>query len=395
MVGVDHVVRRRSERARETRRRVQLPARRPDVYARNFDREGVEHHAGWGRFKDAHTIEVTGSDGSTYDLHADYITIATGSEATVPSDDKIPGASLGITSDGFFELEDRPKSIAIVGAGYIALELAGVLNALGTETHMFLRHERVLRTFDPMIQDVITDWTEHTGVKIHKSTQIVRVEGTKTGEPVTVHTDKGESYTVDYLLWAIGREPYTKDMGLDKVGVKTDAQGAVIVDEYQTTTVPNIFAIGDVAGRALLTPVAIAAGRRLSNRLFGGPKYKNDKLSYENIPTVVFAHPTIGTVGLTEPEARKQYGDAVKVYTTRFRSMYFAFIDEDHREPTAYKLVVVGEEERIVGVHIVGQGSDEAMQGFGVAVKMGALKKDFDDTVAIHPTSAEELVTLR
>jgi len=259
------------------------------VYARNFDREGVEYHSGWGRFKDATTIEVTANDGSTYDLHADYITIATGSKATVPSDDKIPGASLGITSDGFFDLEDRPKSIAIVGAGYIALELAGILNALGTETHMFLRHERVLRTFDPMIQDVITDWTEHTGVKIHKSTQIVKVEGTRVGEPVTVHTDKGESYTVDYLLWAIGREPYTEDMGLEKIGVKLDEHGAVIVDEYQTTSVPNIFAIGDVAGKALLTPVAIAAGRRLSNRIFGGPKYKNDKISYENIPTVVFA----------------------------------------------------------------------------------------------------------
>jgi len=263
------------------------------------------------------------------------------------------------------------------------------------KTHIFLRYERVLRTFDPMIQDVITDWTEQTGVKIHKSTHIVKVEGTKIGEPVTVHTDKGESYTVDYLLWAIGREPYTEDMGLEKVGVKLDEHGAIIVDEYQSTSIPNIFAIGDVGGKALLTPVAIAAGRRLSNRLFGGPKYKDDKISYENIPTVVFAHPTIGTVGLTEPEARKKYGNAVKVYTTKFRSMYFAFIDEDHREPTAYKLIVVGEEERIVGVHMVGQGSDEAMQGFGVAVKMGALKKDFDDTLAIHPTSAEELVTLR
>lgn len=259
------------------------------AYARNFDREGVEYHSGWGRLKDANTVEVTANDGSTYELHADYITIATGSQATVPPDAKIPGASLGITSDGFFELEDRPKSIAIVGAGYIALELAGILNALGTETHMFLRHERVLRTFDPMIQDVITDWTEHTGVKIHKSTQIVKVEGTRVGEPVTVHTDKGESYTVDYLLWAIGRAPYTEDMGLEKIGVKLDEHGAIIVDEYQTTSVPNIFAIGDVAGKALLTPVAIAAGRRLCNRLFGGPKYKDDKLSYENIPTVVFA----------------------------------------------------------------------------------------------------------
>ncbi|KAJ3512351.1 hypothetical protein NLJ89_g3570 [Agrocybe chaxingu] len=185
-------------------------------------------------------------------------------------------------------------------------------------------------------------------------------------------------------------------MGLEKLGVELDDRGDVVVDEYQNSNVPGVMAIGDVQGKWLLTPVAVAAGRRLSNRLFGGEKFKEEKLDYENIPTVVFAHPPIGTVGLTEPEAREKYGDdAVKIYKTFFRALYFSMIEEEHKEPTMYKLVVVGPEERVVGVHIIGQGSDEVMQGFGVAVKMGARKQDLDDTVAIHPTSGEELVTLR
>jgi glutathione reductase (NADPH) len=261
-----------------------------EAYARNFAKDGLEYHDGWGRLVDANTVEVTRHDGSTYHLKADYITIATGSRPTVPKEEKVPGAKLGITSDGFFELESQPKKVVIAGAGYIALELAGVLNALGTETHLLIRGDTVLRTFDPMIQNTITDWTEHTGVKIHKQTNVTKVEGTKVGEPVTVHTDKGETITGDYLLWAVGREPVTEDCGLDKVGVKMDPKGNIIVDEWQATNVPNIFAIGDCQGKALLTPVAIAAGRRISNRLFGPEKFKEDKLSYENIPSVVFSY---------------------------------------------------------------------------------------------------------
>jgi len=299
------------------------------AYARNFARDGVEYHDGWGRFKDEHTVEVTRHDGSTYELKADYICIATGSRPSVPSEDTIPGAKLGITSDGFFEIEKQPKKMVIVGAGYIALEISGIMNALGTETHMIIRGETVLRTFDPMIQNTITDWTEHTGVKIHKKTHVVKVEGTKVGDPVKVHLDSGECVEADYLLWAIGREPVTEDCGLDKVGIKTDPKGNVIVDEWQATNIPHIFSIGDCQGKSLLTPVAIAAGRRISNRLFGPEKFKDDKLSYENIPSVVFSfvfplssrvcpdhyssHPPIGTVGLTEPQARKKYGDSVKI----------------------------------------------------------------------------------
>ncbi|KAL0070576.1 Glutathione reductase [Marasmius tenuissimus] len=360
------------------------------IYHNNWNREGIELHHGYGRLTSKNTVEVTLPEGKgKYTLNADQICIATGGSPTIPTEEQIPGASLGIDSDGFFALEEQPKRVAVVGAGYIAVELAGVFNALGSETHLIIRGETVLRTFDPSLQEALTPWMEHSGVKIHKSSKVVKVEGQK-GQTLTVETDKGEKVEVDTLLWAIGRHPCTKDMGLEEAGVKLDEKGDVVVDEYQTTSVPNITAIGDVQGKALLTPVAIAAGRKLSNRLFGPEKFKDDKLSYEDIPTVVFSHPTIGTVGLTEPEARKKYGDdAVKIYKSNFKALYFSMIEEEHKEPTMYKLVCVGPEERVVGVHILGLGSDEVMQGFAVAVKMKATKKDFDATVAIHPTSAE------
>ncbi|KAJ7349025.1 glutathione reductase [Mycena albidolilacea] len=364
------------------------------IYATNFEKEGVENHHGFGRLTSANTVEVTRPDGQKYTLNTDNICIATGGHPVIPSDEEIPGASLGIDSDGFFALEEQPKRVAVVGAGYIAVELAGVFNALGSETHLVIRGETVLRTFDPTIQDVLTPWMEKTGLSLHKSSKVVKVEGEK-GKTLKVTTNKGETIEVDALVWAIGRKALTENMGLEELGVKLDSKGDVVVDEYQNSSVKGITAIGDVQGKALLTPVAIAAGRRLSNRLFGPPEFKDDKLSYEDIPTVVFSHPPIGTVGLTEPQAREKYGDAVKIYKTSFRSLYFAMIDEEYKEPTTFKLVCVGPEERVVGVHLIGAGSDEMLQGFAVAVKMKATKKDFDNTVAIHPTSAEELVTLR
>ncbi|KAH7918482.1 hypothetical protein BV22DRAFT_1041739 [Leucogyrophana mollusca] len=365
------------------------------IYENNLDREHVDYHAGFARLTSPTTVEVSPpNNGPKYTLHADNICVATGGRPTIPAEDVIPGASLGIDSDGFFDLEEQPKRVAVVGAGYIAVELAGVLHTLGSETHVIIRYDKVLRTFDPALQDTLTPWMEHTGISIHKRTNVVKVTGQK-GGVLTVHLDSGKTLEVDCLLWAIGRHANTEGLGLEELGVELDKRGDVVVDEYQNSSVKGITAIGDVQGKALLTPVAIAAGRRLSNRLFGPEKFKNDKLDYTNIPTVVFSHPTIGTVGLTEPEARAEYGDAVKIYKSSFRSLYFSQIEESHKEPTVYKLIVVGEEEKVVGVHIIGQGSDEVMQGFGVAVKMGARKKDLDDTVAIHPTSAEELVTLR
>ncbi|EJD53022.1 glutathione-disulfide reductase [Auricularia subglabra TFB-10046 SS5] len=361
------------------------------IYERNLGKENVEFHQGWAELVDANTVRVSPPGAAAYELPADRILIATGGRPTIPD---LPGADLGINSDGFFELASQPSRVAVVGAGYIAVELAGIFNALGSETHLLIRHERVLRTFDPSIQDVLTPWMEHTGVKIHKKTNIERVEGTK-GGPLTIHTKDGKTVEVDCLVWAIGRHPNLENLGLDKVGVKTGDHG-IVVDEYQNTNVPSITAVGDVCGKALLTPVAIAAGRRLANRLFGPTQFKNQKLSYENIPTVVFSHPTVGTIGLTEPEAEEKYGkDKLKIYKSSFRAMYFAMLPEEHKEPTMYKLICAGPEEKVVGLHIIGLGSDEITQGFGVAIKMGATKADFDECVAIHPTYALKLVTLR
>jgi len=368
------------------------------IYERNLERDGVEEHSGVARLVSSSEVEVTPTDGSDkYTLKAKNIVVATGGRPTIPSDSDIPGASMGINSDGFFDLTEQPKRVAVVGAGYIAVELAGVLHTLGSEVHLFIRGETVLRTFDKDIQDVLTNWMEKTGLDIHKKSKVVKVEGTK-GQGLTVHTDQGESVEVDELIWAIGRHANTEGLGLEKLGVKLNEKGEVLTDEYQETNVHGVYSIGDVSGRVLLTPVAIAAGRRLSNRLFGGDKFKNDKLDYGNIPTVVFSHPTIGTVGLTEAEAKEKFGEEnVKIYKSKFVALYYSMIQAkpEDKEPSLHKLVCVGPEEKVVGVHIIGLGSDEIMQGFGVAVKMGATKQDLDDTVAIHPTSAEELVTLR
>ncbi|KAF9484923.1 glutathione reductase [Pholiota conissans] len=364
------------------------------IYEANFDREGVEYHRGFGKLLSKNEVQVTRPDGQTYVLKGTHITISVGGEPSVPSEEEIPGASLGIDSDGFFDLAEQPKRVAIVGAGYVGVELSGIFNALGSETHLFIRGDTVLRTFDPMLQETLTPWMEKTGVNMHRQTDVTRVERVAGG--LALHTSKGEKVEVDVLIWAIGRHASTKGMGLEEIGVELDENGDVVVDEYQNSNVPGITAIGDVQGKWLLTPVAIAAGRRLSNRLFGPEKFKNDKLSYVDIPTVVFSHPPIGTVGMTEPQAREQFGDEnIKIYKSSFRALYFSMIEEEHKEPTVYKLICAGPEERVVGVHIIGLGSDEVMQGFAVAVKMGATKEDLDNTVAIHPTSGEELVTLR
>ena len=257
------------------------------IYETNWDREGIDLLNGHATILSPTEIQVSKPGEGPYTVKTDHICVAVGGHPIIPSDQEIPGASLGINSDGFFELEDQPKRVVVVGAGYIAVELAGVLNALGTETNLLIRGNTVLRTFDPTIQEVLTPWMEHTGVKIHRETQVTKVEG-QPGN-LTIHTNKGEKINADVLLWAIGRKANTKNLGLEKVGVKTTHKGDIDVDEYQTSNIPSITSIGDVTGKYLLTPVAIAAGRRLSNRLFGPPKFKDDKLVYENIATVVFS----------------------------------------------------------------------------------------------------------
>jgi len=257
------------------------------IYDKNITGEGVAYHAGHAKLTSPNTVEIS-RDGTTYSINTDKVVITTGGHPVIPSDDEIPGASLGTDSDGFFAFEDQPKRVAVVGAGYIAVELAGVLNTLGTETHLIARYDKVLRTFDPDLQDVLVPWMQHTGINFHRNSKVVRVEGERGGS-LTVHLDHGKTIEVDSLVWAIGRKANTDDLGLEKVGVKLDSKENVIVDEWQKTNIENIFSIGDVQGKALLTPVAIAAGRRLSNRLYGGEKFKNEKLDYHNIPTVVFS----------------------------------------------------------------------------------------------------------
>ena len=264
------------------------------VYDRNLQRENVESHQGWGCIKDANTVEVTKDDQSTYELKTDHIVLAVGGRPTAPPDTEIPGASYGIDSNGFFELTEQPKKVVIVGAGYIAVELAGIFNTLGTETHLVIRRDKVLGKFDPDIQTVLTEWMEHTGVHIHKNSKVTKVEGSEKAKPVTVHTVTGEDrgkgkIEADVLIWAIGRNPNTENLGLGNVNIEVTEDGIIPVDEHQMTSVRNIHAIGDVTGQALLTPVAIAAGRRLCNRLFGPEKFKDQKLNYENIATVVFS----------------------------------------------------------------------------------------------------------
>ncbi|ENY71140.1 glutathione-disulfide reductase [Aeromonas diversa CDC 2478-85] len=338
---------------------------------------------GFARFVDAHTIEVNGERYS-----ADHILIATGGRPETPS---IPGVEYGIDSDGFFELHEQPKRVAVVGAGYIAVEIAGVLHALGSETHLLVRKHAPLRSFDPMVQETLVEVMEKEGPRLH--THAVPREVIRNADgSLTLHLEDGRHLTVDCLIWAIGRVPATDQLNLTATGIELDERGYIPTDKYQNTRVPGIYAVGDNTGRIQLTPVAVAAGRRLSERLFNNKP--SEHLDYRLVPTVVFSHPPIGTIGLTEPEAIAEYGETnVKIYKSQFTSMYSALTQ--HRQPTRMKLVCAGPEEKVVGLHGIGYAMDEILQGFGVAMKMGATKADFDNCVAIHPTSAEEFVTMR
>lgn len=368
------------------------------IYERNLEKDNVDYLHGWARLVSKNQAEVTLDDNTKVLVNAKKILIAVGGKPTIPPE--IPGAEYGTNSDGFFDISTQPKKVAIVGAGYIAVEFAGMFNALGTETHLFIRHDTFLRNFDPMIQEAVTKEYERLGVKLHKRSQASKVEKDSNGKlTITYKDDQGNESVVsdvDNLIWAIGRTPETHGIGLEEAGVKLGKTGHIIVDEFQNTAVDNIYALGDVTGEVELTPVAIAAGRRLAHRLFGGPEFSNLKLDYKNVPSVVFSHPEVGSIGLTEPEAIEKYGkDNIKVYKTSFTAMYYAMMEPEDKGPTSYKLVVTGPEEKVVGLHIMGLGSGEMLQGFGVAIKMGATKADFDSCVAIHPTSAEEIVTMK
>lgn len=354
-----------------------------DSYDRVLGNNKITVIKGFASFKDANTVLVNGEE-----YTADHITIATGGEPVIP---QIPGAEHGIDSDGFFALTEQPKRVAVVGAGYIAVELAGVMNALGSETHLLVRKHAPLRNFDPILTDTLVEAMTTEGPALHTQSTPKSVEKQADGSLLlTLENDK--QLEIDCLIWAIGRRPLTANLNLAAAGVDTDERGYIKVDEYQNTSAKGVYAVGDNIGYVELTPVAVKAGRQLSERLFNGQTHA--KMDYSLIPTVVFSHPPIGTLGLSEPEARAEYGDEkVKVYTSTFTSMYTAVTA--HRQACKMKLVCVGDNEKVVGVHGIGFGMDEILQGFAVAVKMGATKEDFDACVAIHPTGAEEFVTMR
>ncbi|HXR50957.1 MAG TPA: glutathione-disulfide reductase [Steroidobacteraceae bacterium] len=353
------------------------------IYETNLAKSKVTVVRGWGRLLDAHTIEVGDER-----LTAGRVVLAPGGR---PHRSTIPGAELSLDSDGFFALAARPQRVTVVGGGFIAVELAGVFAALGSEVSIVVRGSTLLREFDPMLVEAAQEGLQQAGAKLITQAEPTALERGAGGQGIEVSLSNGERLSgQDAVIFATGRDPIT-DFIDSKLGLRLNKRGFIEVDEFQQTSVPEVFAIGDVTGQVTLTPVAIAAGRRLADRIWGGMEGR--RLSYENIPSVLFGHPALGTVGLTEPQARARYGDAVKCFTCSFVPMYYAF--GEAKPKTRLKLVTVGPEQRVVGVHLAGREVAEMLQGFAVAVKMGATKRDFDDTVAIHPTAAEELVTMR
>lgn len=351
------------------------------AYKRGFENSGVEFLKGYAQFIDNNTVEV---DGEQYT--APRILIATGGHADALD---IPGGEYAIDSDGFFALEKAPQHMVVLGGGYIAAELAGVVNGLGSEVSWAFRKERPLQRFDSMLADNLLQVYEEEGISLYKESIPSAIE--KDGEKYIVTFENGEKITGDCVLFAGGRTANVHGFGLGNTEVQLDDKGFIQVDKFQNTTAKGVYAIGDVIGKLELTPVAIAAGRRLSERLFNGQTELY--LDYNFVPSVVFTHPPIATIGWTEEQALEKYGKKeIKVYRSRFTPMYFAL--NEYRQKCEMKLVCLGKEEKIIGLHAIGVDVDEMLQGFAVAVKMGATKADFDNTVAIHPTGAEEFVTM-
>ncbi len=349
-------------------------------YRKRIEAAGIDLVPARGRIRAPGTVEAAGRS-----FVAPHIVIATGARSRRLD---VPGFDLGIDSDGFFGLRACPPRVAVIGGGYIGVELAGVLHALGARVDLLARG-RLLHGFDHEMTDALGEWMRADGIGVHCQSQVRRVRR----EPDGLHleTDAGTGEKIcDLVLWAVGRVPNSRDLGLETVGVACDEGGHIEADAFQDTSVEGIHALGDVTAYPALTPVAIAAGRHLADRLFGGQP--EARLEYANIPSVVFAHPPLASVGLDEGAARERHGEAVRCYRSRFTPMQLALSEAPRK--ALMKLVCAGEDERVVGVHILGPGADEMIQGFAVAVKMGARKADFDATVAVHPTSAEELVLM-
>lgn len=349
-----------------------------DVYHRLLREAGVDEITGTGKLIDAHTVEV---EGKTYT--AEHILIATGGWPKFPD---VPGIEHAISSNEALDLADLPERIVIVGGGYIAVEFAGIFSALGAEVTVIIRAENILRGFDQAMRDGLRDEMAKKGINVLSECQVKSIEKTDSG--YSLRLDQVDFIETDLVMYATGRGANTKGIGLEKVGVEMDANGAVVVDEYSRTSVDNIYAIGDVTDRIQLTPVALAEGMAFARTVFAG---EPTSMSYENVPSAVFSMPPIGTVGLTEEDARKNH--KVAIYQSRFRPMKHTLSGRD--EHSVMKLIVDTETDKILGAHMIGEDAPEIIQGIGIAVKAGATKADFDATIGIHPTAAEEFVTMR
>jgi glutathione reductase (NADPH) len=349
------------------------------IYRTMLKNSKVELIEGHGVVTDPHTVEV---NGRLYT--ADKIMVATGGHPTVPD---IPGIEHVISSNEALDLAQLPRRIVIVGGGYIAVEFAGIFRGLGSEVVEIIRREDLLYGFDDDLRVALAQEMRNRGIEIHTRTQVARIE--KYAQGYSVFTTHGQEISADLVMYATGRKPNTKGLGLADVGVEMNREGAVIVDEWQRSTVPNIYAVGDVTDRLNLTPVAIAEGRAIAETLFNDNPIKMD---HADVPTAVFSQPPIGTVGPTEEEACRRYG-TVDVYSARFRPMKNTLSGRDER--TLMKIIVEPASDRVVGCHMLGPDAPEIIQGLAIAVKCGATKAQFDQTVGIHPSAAEEFVTMR
>ncbi len=352
------------------------------IYQRMLDKSKVELFQGYAKFVDSHTIDIGGRK-----VTAQKILIAVGGHPVKPD---IPGIENAITSDDIFHLKEQPKRIVILGGGYIGVEFACILNGLGSEVTVVIRRDQILRGFDAEIGSEIQQAMENHGIRVLNNSRIVAIENTSAGLNVTVQGQSQTTIIADAVsLAATGRIPNIQNLGLENTGVAIE-NGAIAVDKYSLTTEDHIFAVGDCTNRMNLTPVAINEGRAFADTVFGG---KSRIMSYENVPTAIFTTPEAATVGLSEAEAREKYGDSVKVYRSRFRPMYYTLPGRD--EKTLMKLVVDQNTDKVLGAHMVGDHAAEIIQGIAIALKTGATKANFDATVGIHPSSAEEFVTMR
>ncbi|NEP17422.1 MAG: glutathione-disulfide reductase [Leptolyngbya sp. SIO4C1] len=352
------------------------------IYQRMLDNAQVQLFAAYARLLDAHIVEV-----GDQKVTADKILVAVGGEPFKP---QIPGIEHAITSDDIFHLPQQPKRIVIFGGGYIGCEFACILNGLGSEVVQVIRRDRVLRGFDQDIRMEIQEAMIKHGIRILNA-DIAGIEKTDQGLKVTLQGETEETIITDALsLAALGRRPRLDSLGLENTQVEV-VNGAIATDRYSRTAEENIYAVGDCTDRINLTPVAIQEGRALADTVFGG---QSRLMSYENVPSAVFTTPEAATVGLTEAEAAEQYGEEnLHVYRSRFRPMYYTLPNKD--EKTLMKLIVHRETDKVLGAHMVGDGAAEIIQGVAIALKMGATKANFDATVGIHPSSAEEFVTMR